>query len=152
MRFFNHHSVLFVGILILIGVTIGIVRRGNRTGDWIILALTMALYFGAWWMFRPVARPQLAPTGQPVLLEVMSPYCFACVAAKPAVDRFEAEWRDRLVVRRVDIRSPHGQQLTQTHDVSITPTYILFDATGREQWRGTGSLDTEQVRAHLERR
>ena len=87
--------------------------------------------------------------GKPFLVEVQSPYCFACVAAKPAVDRLEAELRDKLVIRRVDIRSPEGQQLVREHQVQFTPTFLLFDATGKEQWRGSGSLDAERVRGEL---
>jgi thiol-disulfide isomerase/thioredoxin len=149
MRFFNHHSVLIVGALIFLGVASAILRRGNRPRDWLILAVTLAVYFGAWFAFRPVARLVPPEPGKALLLEVQSPYCFACVAAKPAVDRLEAEWRDRLVVRRVDIRSPEGRQLAREHRIEYTPTFILFDATGREQWRGAGGLDADRVRAVL---
>jgi hypothetical protein len=65
---------------------------------------------------------------------------------KPAVNRLEAELRDKLIVRRVDIQSDEGQQLVKRYDVEFTPTFILFDATSEERWRSTGNLDAAAVR------
>jgi thioredoxin-related protein len=33
--------------------------------------------------------------------------------------------------------------------IEFTPTFILFDAAGKEQWRGVGQLDAAQIRARL---
>jgi thioredoxin-like negative regulator of GroEL len=82
----------------------------------------------------------------PVLLEVQSPYCLGCVAQKPAVDKLERELAGKLAVRRVNIQSDEGRQLVEQFGIKFTPTFILFDAAGREQWRGSGGLDAATVR------
>ena len=68
------------------------------------------------------------------------------VALKPAVDRLENELRGKLVVRRVDIQSAAGRQLVGQFGIEVTPTFIFFDAAGRQQWRNVGGVDAVVVR------
>jgi thiol-disulfide isomerase/thioredoxin len=146
MQRFNHYSVPIVAALLMLAGLAVVKRRGGKMRDWLILAGTMAVYIGVWLALRPVAKPALQVAGQPLLLEVQSPYCLGCVAMKPAVDRLEDELRDKLVVRRVDIQSAEGRQLVEQYRIEFTPTFVLFDAAGKELWRGTGKLDAESVR------
>ena len=149
--FFNHYSAPIVaGLLLAISVA-GVLRCGGRIRDWVILGgVTLGLVV-AWFGWRPVASRFVAGTGGPVLLEVQSPFCLGCLAVKPAVDRLENEWRGKLTVRRVDIQSPAGKQLVAEYRIELTPTFIFFDAAGREQWRSVGGVDAAQVRISLEK-
>lgn len=118
---------------------------------WLILGGGIMALGTLWLVFRPVARPAGTPLpGQSMLLEVQSPYCLGCVAMKPAVDRLEKELRGKLVVRRVDIQSAEGRKLASQYGIEATPTFILFDDVGREQWRSTGQLDAVRVRTSLQ--
>ncbi len=85
-----------------------------------------------------------------MLLELQSPYCLGCVAMKPAVDRLELKLRGKLVVRRVNIQSAEGRNLASHYGIEVTPTFILFDEVGREQWRSSSQLDAARVRASLQ--
>ena len=125
-------------------------RRGSQVRDWLLLGSLLVVLLAGWVVWRPVANPAAPPPGLPVLLEVQSPYCLGCVAMKPSVDRVEREWAARLAVRRVDIQSAAGRQLARQYRVAFTPTFILLDATGREQWRGVGQLDIARLRALVE--
>ena len=127
------------------------VRGGAKTHDWLIVSGGLVGLVAVWWVVRPVARSSSLSTGQPVLLEVQSPFCLGCVAVKPAVDRLENEWRGKLQVQRVDIQSPAGKRLVSRYHVELTPTFIFFDGTGREQWRCVGGVDAAQVRSTLEK-
>jgi hypothetical protein len=146
MQFFNYYSAPIIGVLIfVIGWTV-VHRRSGKMRDWLILAGTMVFYVAGLFALRPVASGVIDSSGWPVLLEVQSPYCLGCVAMKPAVDRLEAELRGKLVVRRVDIQSDEGRQLVEQYRIEFTPTFILFDAAGKERWRGVGGLDAAAVR------
>jgi len=150
-NFFNHYSALIVlGLLLSGGLSI-VVRGGAKTHDWLIVSGGLVGLVAVWWVVRPVARSSSLSTGQPVLLEVQSPFCLGCVAVKPAVDRLENEWRGKLQVQRVDIQSPAGKRLVSRYHVELTPTFIFFDGTGREQWRSVGGVDAAQVRSTLEK-
>ena len=148
---FNHYSALMVLGLLLSGGVLRVVRRGAKTRDWLILSGGLVGLVVVWWVVRPVAHWRSLSTGQPVLLEVQSPFCLGCVAVKPAVDRLENAWRGKLQVQRVDIQSPAGKQLVSRYRIEITPTFIYFDGTGQEQWRSVGAVDAAQVRSTLEK-
>ncbi len=148
-QFFNQYSaVIIVALVAAAGAAIAW-RQGKKIRDWIILTILLVALMVSWFVFRPVANPAAPAPGLPVLLEVQSPFCLGCVAIKPAVDRLERAWQGKLAVRRVDIQSAEGRQLAQRYRVEFTPTFILFDAAGREQWRGVGRLDADQIRPLL---
>ena len=150
-NFFNHYSALIVLGLLLCGGLFRVMRGGARTRDWLIFSGGLVGLVAIGWVVRPVAQTSSLSTGQPVLLEVQSPFCLGCVAVKPAVDRLVIEWRGKLQVQRVDIQSPAGKQLVSRYRIELTPTFIFFDGTGRELWRSVGGVDAAQVRSVLEK-
>jgi len=139
MQFFNHYSVVIIGALLLVA---SMATKGRTR--WIMVGVVgvYAVTCAALW---PKSR-SASVGGLPVLVEVQSPYCLGCVAMKPTVDRLEAELRDKLMVRRVDIQTDEGRQLMKEYRLEFTPSFILFDAAGKERWRGTGRLDADAVR------
>jgi thiol-disulfide isomerase/thioredoxin len=145
MQFFNHYSAAIIGMLIFVLVFSAVRRRGH----WLVLVGVMVVYLGAWLALRPVARPAVHVDGKPLLMEVQSPYCLGCVTMKPVVDRLEEELHDKLIVWRVDIQSAEGRQLSEQYRIEFTPTFVLFDGTGKERWRSVGRLDSQRVRATL---
>lgn len=151
MSLLNHYSGLIIFALVLV-IGLSITRRSRNkfragiiTGG-IVLALVVA-----WLAVRPTAHLPAAHPGQPLLLELQSPYCVACIVAKPSVDRLEQEWQGQLVVQRVNILSDSGKNLAARYDVEATPTFIFLDAAGKEQWRGFGILDAMEIRALLKK-
>jgi thioredoxin-related protein len=64
---------------------------------------------------------------------------------KPIVDGIEQQYKDRLVVIRVDIQSTTGRTLGPLYGFQYTPTFIFFDAQGKELWRTIGQLDTAKL-------
>jgi thioredoxin-related protein len=57
------------------------------------------------------------------------------------VDRLQTEWKTGRVLR-VDILNPIGREFARRHDFVGTPTFVLFDGTGREikRWQAPPSL------------
>ena len=151
MHLFNYYSAPIVAALLLAGGLSLVLRRGGKIRHWLILGGSIVVLGALWLVFRPVARPAATPlAGQPLLLEVQSPYCLGCVAMKPVVDRLEKELSGKLVVRRVNIQNDEGRKLAGEHGIEVTPTFIFFDKAGREQWRSAGQLDAERVRTSLQ--
>jgi thioredoxin-related protein len=68
---------------------------------------------------------------------------------KPIVDGIEAQYKDRLVVIRLDIQSEIGRTLAPVYGFQYTPTFIFFDAQGKELWRSIGLLETGKVSESL---
>jgi thiol-disulfide isomerase/thioredoxin len=72
-----------------------------------------------------------------------------CMAAKPIVDGIEREHGERLRVIRVNVQDTAGQALADRYRFEFTPTFVLFDAGGRELLRTVGAVDPAAVRRAL---
>ena len=57
------------------------------------------------------------------------------------MDKLQANWMTGRVLR-VDILTPIGREFARQHDFVGTPTFVLFDGTGREikRWQQPPSL------------
>ena len=62
------------------------------------------------------------------------------------MDGLETEMGTRLHVLRVNIQENVGRELAPVYDFEYTPTYIFFDAQGKELWRSVGEIDVQRVR------
>jgi thiol-disulfide isomerase/thioredoxin len=69
---------------------------------------------------------------------------------KPVVDRLEKELGNQIEVIRINIQNTAGRELSQDYDFQYTPTFIFFDAGGKELWREVGSLNVQRVRDSLQ--
>lgn len=69
---------------------------------------------------------------------------------KPIVDGIENEYQNQLIVQRVNIQDNAGKSLAQKYGFLATPTFILFDAEGKEVWRSIGNLSREKVKQFLD--
>jgi len=159
VTFVNHYSFLLVAALCTLGLGIVVLRRGLRRNDLTALGALALGFVMAFLLLRPTASgPTDAGqvhdrigTGTPVLVELQSPYCLACMAARPVVDRIERTFAGRLEIIRVNIQDPAGRRLAADFSSQFTPTFIFFDAGGQEAWRTVGAVDPSQIQASLER-
>jgi len=63
------------------------------------------------------------------------------------VDRLEAELGSKgLQVIRLNVQDPAGREMSERLRAMGVPTFILFDASGREVWRQVGVIDPQKVR------
>lgn len=62
------------------------------------------------------------------------------------MDGLELQLAGRLNIVRINIQEPVGRQLAPVYDFEYTPTYIFFDANGKELWRTIGEIDPQKVR------
>ena len=69
---------------------------------------------------------------------------------KPVVDELENELGDRVLFIRLNIQEKVGRELAPVYGFEFTPTFIFFDASGKELWRDVGGLDPQRVKESLE--
>ncbi len=65
------------------------------------------------------------------------------------MDGLESELGTKLDILRINIQDPAGRELAPVYHFEYTPTYIFFDAKGRELWRSIGEIDPQRVRASI---
>lgn len=65
------------------------------------------------------------------------------------MDGIEREFDGRLTVIRINVQEPVGEVLGKKLHFRYTPTFIFFDADGKELWRTIGAIDPAEVRRSL---
>ena len=65
------------------------------------------------------------------------------------MDELELEVGEELHIIRLNIQESIGMELAPVYDFEFTPTFIYFDAEGKELWRMVGEFDPQQVRDTL---
>jgi thioredoxin-related protein len=65
------------------------------------------------------------------------------------VDGLETELGSKLHILRLNIQDQVGRELAPVYNFEYTPTYIFFDAQGREIWRTVGEIDPARVRSSV---
>ena len=69
---------------------------------------------------------------------------------KPVVDAVEKKYAHALLVIRLNIQDSVGRKMAAEHGLEFSPTFIFFDAGGKEMWRTTGHLDVGMILDSLE--
>ena len=83
--------------------------------------------------------------GLPMLVDVGSDTCIPCKMMAPLLDQLKSEYADRLVVEFVDVRT--YPDIAAEYKVTIIPTQIFFDASGKERFRHEGFMSKEDILA-----
>ncbi|MGA9534084.1 MAG: thioredoxin family protein [Anaerolineales bacterium] len=150
--FVNHYSFpLLFGIVGLV-VAVLLLRDGIQRNDLLALAALLAGFILAFSLFSAgsgtddelqTIQAEIG-AGQPVLLEIQSPYCLGCAAAKPIVDSI-ARQHPNLRLIRVDILQPVGRALADRYQTRVTPTFLFFDGDGQILLRTYGAVDPQAI-------
>jgi thiol-disulfide isomerase/thioredoxin len=154
MKVVNQHSFLILALgtlAILAALAISRTARSRRIN--ISLVIVLAFFLTGYLLLNPgtgssLNSDQITATvgnGTPVLLEFQSPYCVACMAAKPIVDRIEQMYTHRLIVIRLNVQDPASKTIMARYAFQYTPTFILFNAQGREILRRVGAIDADEI-------
>ena len=134
-------------------------RQGINWGTGGRLIVVTALITISFLSIRPNESKVTSPEGlygyigqgKPVLLEFKSPNWLGCVLAEPIVNGLEEDLSGELIVLRIDILEPVGQELKEEFGVRTTPTFVLLDELGEEAWRQIGTIDDGKVRSFVQK-
>jgi len=83
--------------------------------------------------------------GLPSLLDLGSTTSIPCRMMAPILEELQKEYKGRLNVRVVDVnRDPAAGR---EYAISVIPTQIFFDASGKELWRHEGFISKQDILA-----
>jgi thiol-disulfide isomerase/thioredoxin len=78
----------------------------------------------------------LVQGGRPVVLEFSSEFCGACLAVKPAAKQLASELGSKAEFVDLSVISGTGRATAKELGITVTPTFVTFDAHGAEVRRG----------------
>lgn len=87
--------------------------------------------------------PQQAEAPLPRLLDLGAVKCIPCKLMAPILEELGKEYQGRLHVEFIDVSK--NPSAAQKYDVSLIPTQIFFDASGKELFRHQGFLSKADI-------
>lgn len=79
----------------------------------------------------------------PRLVDLGSKLCIPCQMMEPILEELRNEYAGRLIVEFIDVGS--DRSAASTYKISVIPTQIWFDASGRELERHEGFIPKEEI-------
>jgi thioredoxin 1 len=124
-----------VRILIVVGLVVAVAAvvnlRSHRAGSG---PLSSAL--------RP---EQLTGQGRPALIDVGADTCIPCKLMMPVLESLQTEYAGVLDVHFINLnQNPDAASL---YRISVMPTQIFYDASGKERFRHEGFFAKEDILA-----
>jgi len=92
--------------------------------------------------FKP---ENLTGKGLPALIDVGAGTCIPCKLMAPILEELKKELQGKLVVQFLDMNKYPGLQ--QEYRISVMPTQIFYDATGKELFRHEGFFSKQDILA-----
>ncbi len=89
-----------------------------------------------------VSRPA---AGLPRLLDLGSVSCIPCKMMAPILEELKKEYEGRLQVEFIDVMA--NPDAGRSYHLSLIPTQIFFDASGKERFRHEGFFSKEDILA-----
>ncbi len=86
------------------------------------------------------ARPVVARTGVPRLIDLGSTECIPCKLMWPALEAMKTEFAGKLTVDFVDVGKRESLPLARQYGIKLIPTQVFLDADGKELWRHEGYI------------
>jgi len=81
--------------------------------------------------------------GKVVMLEIGSVGCIPCDKMKPVMEKLSTNYKDKLEVLFIDIR--YDKESPRRFGVTVIPTQVFLDKTGKEFHRHIGFYDYEEI-------
>jgi thioredoxin 1 len=101
------------------------------------------------------ATPDLPPTlrsDKPVLLEFFAAWCGTCRQMQPHINALGKDLKGKLHVVRVDVDQAANAPYVQLFEVQGTPTYFLFDRSGKPLYSMSRMISPVMLRQEVIKR
>ncbi|MCX8035588.1 MAG: thioredoxin family protein [Candidatus Sumerlaeia bacterium] len=85
------------------------------------------------------------PATLPRLLDIGAGKCIPCKMMAPILDGLKKEYEGRMDVVVIDLTE--HPEASRFYDISLIPTQIFYDASGKELWRHEGFIAKEDILA-----
>jgi thioredoxin 1 len=123
----------------------------------LVMLFTLALLFGsgligsglrnaAFAIEKKTAEPK-SSIKIPKMLDLGSKSCIPCKKMAPILEELREKYRGKAEIIFVDVREDRAA--AAKHRVTLIPTQVFFDTTGKEVYRHVGFFPADSIVAHL---
>jgi len=88
---------------------------------------------------------QITAKGLPALIDVGAGTCIPCKLMAPILEELKRELEGKVVVQFLDLNKFPG--VARVYRISVMPTQIFYDASGKERFRHEGFFSKEDILA-----
>ena len=88
---------------------------------------------------------QITGKGLPVLIDIGAGTCIPCKLMAPILEDLKKELRGKVTVQFLDLNK--NPKFAQEYGISVMPTQIFYDASGKELFRHEGFFSKEDILA-----
>lgn len=110
----------------------------------------LMLLSGVFFLIADVKGDSKKDTGVealPRLLDLGAKKCIPCKKMAPILEELSDEYAGIFDVEFIDVWLPENEKRAEEYNISLIPTQIFFDASGKELWRHEGFLAKEDILA-----
>ncbi|MCX5671004.1 MAG: thioredoxin family protein [Planctomycetota bacterium] len=94
---------------------------------------------------KGAAQVSQPAAGLPRLLDLGSTTCIPCKMMAPILEELKKDYEGRLQVEFVDVMA--NPDAATPYKISLIPTQVFFDASGKERFRHEGFFSKEDILA-----
>ena len=94
---------------------------------------------------EPIDTPHAAgaPGGLPLLVDLGSDICRPCKLMEPILEELKDDYADKFTVEFINVRK--DPDAAKPYKISLIPTQIFYDPSGRELYRHVGFISKEDI-------
>ena len=154
MDVFNQNSFLISVVCIVLAIIFSIVFWGFKREIIIILGglsliLGILFFIGFSSETKYIVNENeldiISINENETVLQFYSNLCLMCLSVKPLVDTLEGEFSDKVNFHRINIQSNKGKKLAERYNVTLVPTFIFINKTGKIIYRKAGTVPKKDV-------
>ena len=96
----------------------------------------------------PVQADSVKSVALPKMLDLGSTSCIPCKKMAPILDSLELVFEGKAEIIFIDVRE--DKKAAREYGITMIPTQIFFDTSGKEIYRHIGFFSADSITVHLE--
>ncbi|MCD8024562.1 MAG: thioredoxin family protein [Candidatus Gastranaerophilales bacterium] len=86
------------------------------------------------------------------LIKFYSPMCSECKEVSTNVKNALKSYEDLIIFEEIDVsdKKPKNQDMIEAYKITVVPTVIFIDKTGKIENKTEGVIDENEIKLHLE--
>tara|TARA_B100000686_G_scaffold84139_1_gene90900 strand:- start:9941 stop:10456 length:516 start_codon:yes stop_codon:yes gene_type:complete len=152
-EYINHNSALIALIIFVIGVAFFAWTYKRNLfvllPALLIASLAIFVFFNAQYGHSDVTNTDelniFFESNRPFIVQIYSDSCAMCLLSKNSVDELDRNIDGEVALLRLNLSEKIGRMVARQYQVTVTPTFLIFDGFGNVAFRQSGYPDIAKI-------